>query len=388
MNTESFYLNKVTRINQLIFENCREMKRNKYKRNKYLSSQRKGLSCVFVILLGFIVYYFKENYEIRLKSVEIDPPKYWLYQSYNNSWIFSSVENVLKRMGVEKIEMNVDENELFHMEWNLLWTYDYHGQLPIDFSKLLYHQKINHIPGNYVIVTKDILSICANSKYIPKAFNESDKLLEYAAKYPEKKFVQKFHSNRGVLLKNASDIIFDISAKSALFRYFAQEFVEDPLLFEGHKFDFGVYVVITSVNPLRIHYYTKNILLRFCRLPYDPNNFENVDSYVISNVCLFSWDFPKLQMYNNHTYTYKEAFSLYLTKKGYNMSVVWFQVEDCIRTIVLANEHHFIEAVRNEFNFLLNIQFTLICFNFRSKTTIQSLISLSCFDLILCWMTN
>lgn len=339
-------LNKVPRNNQFTSTNCHEMV--KKVRNRNLSFQ-KILTCVFVILLGFFIYHFKQNYEITSKSVKIDPPKYWLYHNYNHSWIFSSVENVLKRMGVEKIEMKMDYDELVHMEWNLLWTYDYHGQLPIDYSKLLYHQKINHIPGNYVIITKDIMSIQAKSKYVPKAFNESDKLLEYAAMYPQKKFVQKFHSNRGVLLRNASDIIFDLSEKSALFRYFAQEFVEDPLLFEGHKFDFGVYVVITSVNPLRIYYYTKNILLRFCSLPYDPNNFDNVDSYVISDVCLFSWDFPKLQMYHDQIYSYKEAISLYFTEKGYNMSAVWMQVEDCIKTIVLANEHTFIEAVRNQF---------------------------------------
>lgn len=310
---------------------------------------------MFVILFGFFVYYFNENYEIKPKSLKLESPKYWVHHKYNQSWIFSCVENVLKRMGMEKVEMKEDENGMFHMDWDLLWSYDYHGQLPLDYRKLLYHQKINHIPGNYVIVTKDIMSIQANSKYVPKAFNDSDKLLEYAARYPEKKFVQKFHSNRGVLLRNASDIIFDISSKSALFRYFAQEFIEDPLLFEGHKFDFGVYVVITSVNPLRIHYYTKNILLRFCKLPYDPSNFDNVDSYVIGDVCLFSWDFPKLQMYHDQTYTYKEAMSLYFTKKGYNMSAVWMQVEDCIRKIVLANEHSFIEAVRNQFKlFKLN----------------------------------
>lgn len=34
---------------------------------------------------------------------------------------------------------------------------------------------------------------------------------------------------------------------------FIQEFIANPLLFNGYKFDIGVYVVITSVLPLRIY---------------------------------------------------------------------------------------------------------------------------------------
>ncbi len=34
---------------------------------------------------------------------------------------------------------------------------------------------------------------------------------------------------------------------------FLQEFISNPLLIDGYKFDIGVYVVITSVKPLRIY---------------------------------------------------------------------------------------------------------------------------------------
>ncbi len=37
------------------------------------------------------------------------------------------------------------------------------------------------------------------------------------------------------------------------FGSFSQEFVTNPLLVSGHKFDIGVYTVITSIDPLRIY---------------------------------------------------------------------------------------------------------------------------------------
>jgi hypothetical protein len=43
---------------------------------------------------------------------------------------------------------------------------------------------------------------------------------------------------------------------------FLQEFVSRPLLVSGHKFDIGVYTIITSVDPLRIYKYNGDVLFR------------------------------------------------------------------------------------------------------------------------------
>ncbi len=41
---------------------------------------------------------------------------------------------------------------------------------------------------------------------------------------------------------------FDMGANT-----FLQEFISNPLLIDGYKFDIGVYVAITSLQPLRIY---------------------------------------------------------------------------------------------------------------------------------------
>lgn len=127
---------------------------------------------------------------------------------------------------------------------------------------------------------------------------------------------------------------------------YSQVYVENPLLIEGHKFDFGIYVLISSIDPLRVYYYNKNTLIRLCEKKYNPDDYSDVDSYVISDACLFPWDFDALSVYYNQTYTYKEAMNAYLTKKGYDVSRIWTQVDDCIREIVLSKEEEMVFWVR------------------------------------------
>lgn len=45
------------------------------------------------------------------------------------------------------------------------------------------------------------------------------------------------------------------------------EYIKDPLLFNGFKFDLRIYVAITSINPLRIYIYEEG-LTRFATCPY------------------------------------------------------------------------------------------------------------------------
>lgn len=273
-------------------------------------------------------------------------PKYWFYMARGYMWIFFSVDNVLKKLGLEKIEIQVDRHTTIHNNWNLLWSYDYHNEIPINFSKVQHHQKINHIPGNFVMCMKDNLATNTESKYIAKAFNNTESLKKYAKANPKARFVQKLWSNRGVELKNISDINFKLFGPG--YKYFAQLYIENPLLIDGYKFDFGIYVLVSSIDPLRIYYYNKNTLIRLCIEKYNPSNYSNVDSYVISDACMFPYDLDVLSVYYNNSYSYKDAMNAYLTKQGHDVSRIWSQVEDCIRSIVVSKENNFIYWVSND----------------------------------------
>eukprot|EP00091_Calanus_sinicus_P008256 TRINITY_DN2010_c0_g1_i1.p1 TRINITY_DN2010_c0_g1~~TRINITY_DN2010_c0_g1_i1.p1 ORF type:complete len:331 (+),score=34.35 TRINITY_DN2010_c0_g1_i1:197-1189(+) len=60
-----------------------------------------------------------------------------------------------------------------------------------------------------------------------------------------------------------------------------QEYIANPLLINGHKFDMRLYVLITSVDPLMIYIY-KDGLARFATEPY------NTDSMTIKNIVYIS----------------------------------------------------------------------------------------------------
>lgn len=50
--------------------------------------------------------------------------------------------------------------------------------------------------------------------------------------------------------------------------YIVSEYISNPLLFDGFKFDLRIYVALLSVNPLRIYIYEEG-LTRFATSKYD-----------------------------------------------------------------------------------------------------------------------
>lgn len=118
---------------------------------------------------------------------------------------------------------------------------------------------------------------------------------------------------------------------------FIQEFVENPMLIDGKAFDLGVYVLITSVNPLRIYRYKRLIRLRFCPDPFHPFDPENVDKYVVSETHLNSWEMPSLRTsIESFGFSPLESFQQYLLTNGHDVEKLWVQVDDAISQITLA----------------------------------------------------
>ena len=54
-----------------------------------------------------------------------------------------------------------------------------------------------------------------------------------------------------------------------------QRYLKNPYLLDGHKFDFRIYVLITSCDPLRIFVYNDG-MARLATEPYKPNCYENL----------------------------------------------------------------------------------------------------------------
>ena len=84
-----------------------------------------------------------------------------------------------------------------------------------------------------------------------------------AKKFPDSLFVQKSNNHRGIRIQPLTEL--DLETKGT----FVQKFIHKPLLIDGHKFDIGVYTIITSVDPLRAYVYDGDVLFRWVKQATD-----------------------------------------------------------------------------------------------------------------------
>lgn len=302
-----------------------------------------------------------ESNRNRLKYVvELNPET-------NEPWInLESVIAVFETLGFEQVRLPSITTEGIHYDWDIMWTWaHYEDAIYVNVSRLELYQKINHFPGIGCLTRKDYLSTNTMSKYIPRGFSNFHDLKDYAEANPEKKFVEKLSSNEGIKLKSYKDIRFDDDGDGS--NYFAQEFVENPLLIDGHMWDFGIfcvvkfllldllaltlliigiYVVITSVDPLRVYYYTENCVIRFGKLPYVHDNFTDEDTYVVDSDKTFGQVFPAFHDYRNFSFTQMITLTSNLKKLGVSPQHIMEQVEDCIASVVASNENYIMDQVR------------------------------------------
>lgn len=280
---------------------------------------------------------------------------FWFHHKQNDLAVLETAGKVLERLNFAWIPMNATSQQTIHYNWDLLWSYEHFCEIPLDWNQIQYHQKINHIPGSFHLTSKSVFGSTTNSKYVPKAFLNVEDVQRFSKQNPEKRFVVKLKSNRGVKLQNVTDMNFVNSNSHD--DYFAVEFIENPFLFNGHKFDFAVYVVITSINPLRLYYYNKNIIMRFCPKTYSTSDPEDRDRYVVKSSHIPGSKFPGIKDFFENDYTYKEGFNEFLKREGVDEDKVWKDVEDLIRSIVVSKKMFFIEEVRAAFNFFHKTSF-------------------------------
>jgi tubulin monoglycylase TTLL15 len=143
-------------------------------------------------------------------------------------------------------------------------------------------QKVNHFPGIGVLVGKSYMNdLNSHLKYILPSFElpyDLKKFQEFLDKNPKAKLVEKNIYNRGVHIVAKKDVLNRTHENSEIFY---QQFMDKPFLIDGHAFDFGIFVLITSFDPLRVYRFDADVLFRFCREKYHPFDPSNRDKYVV-----------------------------------------------------------------------------------------------------------
>jgi tubulin monoglycylase TTLL15 len=232
----------------------------------------------------------------------------------------------IQELNAENVPVNPQSWEAARLtkEFDLVWSYNY-TKMEM-FGQLLPHQKINHLPGSYVLVSKGLVYMTQmklqklygkdDFNFIPtqyripedyktflEAFNVSQSQLKDQYERPEdpqygRRWLFKNQNHRGVRFFTGLRDVEALMHKNSQSKVMVAQCIE-PLLISGHKFDIGIYVAVVGIDPLRIYIYN-NVLLRMCKLKY-PHVLDNsaaLESYVVNDY-MPPWEIAALK----HLYT-------------------------------------------------------------------------------------
>ena len=282
----------------------------------------------------------RQHYEDLGRGRDAPAPAltYALYAKHPDSGYLKHVWDVLGRAGYSRVDMEADAS------WDIMWAHDYPFKRIRDkMLAMRPGQRINKFPGSGYITNKVNLAT-SGLKNVPPAFSlpgEAAKLREYAAGHPEKMFVQKSNNHRGIQIERLESL--DLAAEGS----FVQEFIHNPLLVDGYKFDIGLYVTLTSVDPLRIYVHHSDVLLRFCSEPYHPFDSINRDKYVVGDDYLPSWQVPSFAKYMDPKvgFSFKDSLNAHIRTLGKDPERMWQEIHETIAEVYLSQEEHFVKAV-------------------------------------------
>lgn len=296
--------------------------------------------------------------------------RYWgvCLSEWHDAGSLRTMNRVFKRMNYEFVNRSNGD------EWDILWSIEHPlGTFDDDEDLSLFadvrqiplekHQKVNHFPGIGILITKiEMNENNRDSKYILPFFDlpYDDKELEkYIEENPHKNLLVKNIFNRGVKIIEASEI--DHTEDNEIFY---QEFMDRHFLIDGHAFDFGVFALITSFDPVRVYRFEGDILLRFCPTEYHPFDPKVVDKYVVQEGCLSPYEMPSIKkIYDTYQYTIQSIFEKIIKDKGYSVEKFWSSIDDAMSSIILNSEDTIMEKVVRK-NFSTHNFFEVVRFDF------------------------
>jgi hypothetical protein len=185
---------------------------------------------------------------------------------------YNCVKTPLVRAGFQRTEAET---------WNIGWSKHLGGD---EYSRMNPYQKCNHWPGSWALGRKDRLSrnvdrfarVHGESCLLaPKTYwlpGERSKLKADMEVNPRAIWILKPPASscgRGIVLACAAAAGSAAKALPAPDKHLiAQQYVSDPYLINGYKFDLRIYVLVTSYNPLRVYMF-RDGLARFATRPYN-----------------------------------------------------------------------------------------------------------------------
>jgi len=202
--------------------------------------------------------------------------------------------------------------------WSVLWSCNGLNQRPQIYDAMQEYQKANHFMNSTELTRKDKLT--QNYMRMRKKFGASEfKYLPESYVLPEQAqdFKQAFFVNNHTLKyergatsddQNAKGhdvfndniwickpaqssrgrgifLVTDVNDIPTTDPYVVSKYISNPLLINGFKFDLRIYVLVTSLDPLKVYIYNEG-LARFASEPYQPglkgSKYSHLTNYSIN----------------------------------------------------------------------------------------------------------
>nr|XP_026497509.1 tubulin polyglutamylase ttll-4-like isoform X3 [Vanessa tameamea] len=216
-------------------------------------------------------------------------------------------------------------------------------------------QKMNHFPGTFQIGRKDRLWRNLQklaSKYgvaefgiMPKTYvlPHDLKILKhdwekYAANN-ERWIIKPPASARGTGIKVVSRWTQIPKKKPVV----VQRYVSKPYLINGSKFDLRLYVLVTSVHPLRIYLY-KDGLARFASVKYNDelsslnDRYMHLTNYSINRLSKNYTPNEDFAACEGHKWTLQTLFQYLKTEQNVDINALWESIKDLVIKTIIAGE--------------------------------------------------
>ena len=226
--------------------------------------------------------------------------------------------------------------------------------------------KINHFPGTFNIGRKDRLWKNYQKLRVKHGKEEFNFLPRTFCLPQDAKLLRKVWEKRGVKAKwiikppamargtgikviNKWNQIPKGQQPLVVQRYIAR-----PHLINNTKYDLRIYVLMTSLNPLRIYLYDEG-LVRFASNEYAADNeslsdvFMHLTNYSINknNAAYVSNEDPEVRQ--GHKWTLASLWQ-YFAENGIDQKAVWERIKDMVVKTLISAEHCMYSLVRTNLN--------------------------------------
>ena len=242
-------------------------------------------------------------------------------------------------------------------DWNIMWIGSSAQQYL--YEGLNQYQRINHFPNSHEITRKDKLCmslLVMQEKYgkeefdfIPDTFVLPDEYRDFYDHFIHRKrkhwIIKPSNSSQGkgiYIIDSIKDVPLDEPCV-------VSEYIQNPLLINGLKFDLRLYVLVTSFEPLRVYIYEEG-LARFASEPYTQSSMSSRYSHLTN----YSVNKKNEKFVQNtdwraddvgHKWSLK-ALKNHLDSVGVDMDLLWSRIYDMVIKTILSMENVVVDSIR------------------------------------------